>query len=277
MADVEGLFINAGTDSMPRIACRVVSPIKRALYMIMKKQFLCAIVLATLGAATSTGVQAAAVNSGDILHITSATYNNTTTGYVSGGSYFSMDMNGDGVVQVYEKTGLSEGTAGLVIGTATVPGVYHAGAPLPTDTGPIVQTWGFFGSAGTNFLTVPATGSTTAGLDLSGWTVAWNNVPEINMGSSAWQPVNCAELGCTGYTFMSGVARFQWDGIYGNAYTLDYTATVPIYGKTSFGGEPYFLHLEGTVQAVPIPAAVWLFGSGLLGLVGVARRKMKGV
>lgn len=28
-----------------------------------------------------------------------------------------------------------------------------------------------------------------------------------------------------------------------------------------------------TVQAVPTPAAVWLFGSGLLGLVAVARRK----
>jgi hypothetical protein len=29
------------------------------------------------------------------------------------------------------------------------------------------------------------------------------------------------------------------------------------------------------VQAVPVPAAVWLMGSGLLGLVGVARRKKK--
>jgi len=28
-----------------------------------------------------------------------------------------------------------------------------------------------------------------------------------------------------------------------------------------------------SVSAVPVPAAVWLFGSGLLGLVGVARRK----
>ena len=27
------------------------------------------------------------------------------------------------------------------------------------------------------------------------------------------------------------------------------------------------------VQVVPVPAAVWLFGSGLIGLVGVARRK----
>lgn len=29
----------------------------------------------------------------------------------------------------------------------------------------------------------------------------------------------------------------------------------------------------GGVSAVPVPAAVWLFGSGLLGLVGMARRK----
>jgi hypothetical protein len=27
------------------------------------------------------------------------------------------------------------------------------------------------------------------------------------------------------------------------------------------------------VSPVPIPAAVWLFGSGLLGLIGIARRK----
>ena len=29
----------------------------------------------------------------------------------------------------------------------------------------------------------------------------------------------------------------------------------------------------GDVSAVPVPAAMWLFGSGLLGLIGVARRK----
>ncbi len=28
-----------------------------------------------------------------------------------------------------------------------------------------------------------------------------------------------------------------------------------------------------SISTVPIPAAVWLFGSGLLGLLGIARRK----
>ena len=30
-----------------------------------------------------------------------------------------------------------------------------------------------------------------------------------------------------------------------------------------------------TIQAVPIPAAIWLFGTGLIGLIGVARRKAR--
>ncbi|MEA2079375.1 MAG: VPLPA-CTERM sorting domain-containing protein, partial [Pseudomonadota bacterium] len=33
------------------------------------------------------------------------------------------------------------------------------------------------------------------------------------------------------------------------------------------------INLNNPVSAVPIPAAVWLFGSGLLGLIGIARRK----
>ena len=34
-----------------------------------------------------------------------------------------------------------------------------------------------------------------------------------------------------------------------------------------------FVDSFGSAEAVPVPAAVWLFGSGLLGLVGIARRK----
>ncbi|MFC1773858.1 VPLPA-CTERM sorting domain-containing protein [Pseudomonadota bacterium] len=32
--------------------------------------------------------------------------------------------------------------------------------------------------------------------------------------------------------------------------------------------------LSGVVaSAVPVPASIWLFGSGLLGLIGIAKRK----
>jgi hypothetical protein len=40
----------------------------------------------------------------------------------------------------------------------------------------------------------------------------------------------------------------------------------------TMGGVPESLSISA-VSAVPVPAAVWLFGSGLVGLVGLARRK----
>lgn len=47
------------------------------------------------------------------------------------------------------------------------------------------------------------------------------------------------------------------------------TASWMLYGPFA-GAQPTF---SGTATVVPVPAAVWLLGSGLLGLVGVARRK----
>lgn len=44
-------------------------------------------------------------------------------------------------------------------------------------------------------------------------------------------------------------------------------------GKKSFPTDPVPFNATSTLQPVPIPPAVWLFGSGLLGMVGIARRK----
>ncbi|HWS02457.1 MAG TPA: VPLPA-CTERM sorting domain-containing protein, partial [Gammaproteobacteria bacterium] len=42
-----------------------------------------------------------------------------------------------------------------------------------------------------------------------------------------------------------------------------------IYEVTFSGGQTF----EIDVAVVPVPAAAWLFGTGLVGLIGVARRK----
>jgi hypothetical protein len=43
------------------------------------------------------------------------------------------------------------------------------------------------------------------------------------------------------------------------------------YSTNQFGFD--YASINGSVSAVPVPAAVWLFGSGLLGLIGVATKK----
>ena len=50
----------------------------------------------------------------------------------------------------------------------------------------------------------------------------------------------------------------------------------PVGSWFSTSGNPIAMNYTGSsviVSAVPVPAAAWLFGSGLLGLVGMARRK----
>ena len=55
---------------------------------------------------------------------------------------------------------------------------------------------------------------------------------------------------------------------------VEWAKTIAGSGTTFDGNEAHW-RVEGVMHttAVPVPAAVWLFGSGLLGLVGVSRRK----
>ncbi len=60
------------------------------------------------------------------------------------------------------------------------------------------------------------------------------------------------------------------DGIAGNPANPD---GVRGFGMIDGAFPGFNANFDFTVATVPVPAAVWLFGSGLLGLVGVARRK----
>lgn len=59
----------------------------------------------------------------------------------------------------------------------------------------------------------------------------------------------------------------SWDGIYGHPYKLFYTATS--WNSGPLAGIPYSVHLQGIM--LPVPGAVWLLGSGLIGLAAFMR------
>lgn len=138
-----------------------------------------------------------------------------------------------------------------------------------------------------------------AGID--GWRLASaNNMPDASCdpANNDGTFYNCTgtELGHLFYSVLGGSANtsiitshnanydlfsnIQGDGNYWSATEDSASRAWDIYmgqgdlGDTSKSTSYYAWAVHsGDVSAVPVPAAVWLFGSGLIGLIGIARRK----
>ena len=125
-------------------------------------------------------------------------------------------------------------------------------------------------SAGTGFAAVTLDDAT----NLLSWDVTWSDLsgPAIAMhfhgpadvGVNAppivdLEPISgltSPSIGST--TITASMASDLLDGLwYLNIHTAEFR-----------GGE-----IRGQVNVIPVPAAVWLFGSGLIGLIGLARRR----
>lgn len=216
--------------------------------------------LGVVGLIGAGAAQASAVvttlQTGDVLAFTAGPTTNTTNEKSLYGSYFD-PMKGGGESVIY--VGLQPGTdGGIKIGTAQAPGA-------------IDQPWSLGNHSGSDFT---VTGNTISGvvpigigsnspLDMSNWRVTYDGAT-INLGGSSTD---------------THKATFAWDGIYGDAFLLSYQAQVPsgtVFSYFFNSTHPYNLHMVGTVEPVPLPATAWLFGSGLLGLLGIARRKKSG-
>jgi hypothetical protein len=150
-----------------------------------------------------------------------------------------------------------------------------------------------------------AAGLTLGGV--SGWRLPYISVA-AGAGPTTSSPINCStatepdcrdnELGYMFYQNLSGTLGFSiltsgdpdlalfpslvshgyWSGTefdFFGAWLFDFSGG----GQGDVSKDPrvgsnysWAVHV-GNVGAVPVPAAVWLFGSGLLGLIGMSRRK----
>ncbi len=227
---------------------------------------------------------------------------------INTGSWFYMDTAGTGSVGVTNRIPLAPHN-GIHIGSTTTAGGSHGGLPFgaangytgtdfvqtgvdnngtpndPSDDFPLFgvvtitespgidEPWAFLGDTGMHYSSVAfaeVADSHTGHhhLDFSGWTVTWNGIATIPMGSGAWNgnadgvaTITCSSVSCSDTS----------------TFTLDYSALSITGPPTGSSSVRYALHMTGSIEgaAVPIPAAAWLFGSGLMGLVGVARKRKK--
>lgn len=234
-------------------------------------------VFAAVISVAATYTQAATLNAGDKLSIDSGVFTHTRDGfsYLSGGSWVMIDFNDDRLIQNGGSSGydghlpgevvtLSQELYGIVIGASNkVLGTILQ----PAQTG--IQT-------GYHVATTAITGG-TSGLDLSGWqghfdTNNYGRLTSADFGARAWTPLNAVRVGMAAGPYTDGIAKFNWSGVYGASYTLDYTASTPsgLYDD----GFQYAVHLTGIVSAVPEASTYGMMLAGL-GLVGAMARRIK--
>lgn len=221
-------------------------------------------------------------------------------GALGGGAPLHKDSITGGETWTFNDAGTMTGVTGTPgnpgttpAGTASFPG---SAAPLPGTNPGLQQNAVFFGSpfnflaptAGSLAATAYGAGSLLGGAVVTpGTTTFFAPVLEAQWAGT-WFPLG--SFGGAGITFVMDItptSASTFDFVLRANECIDGASVAGCTpggggedpGSAGFGGwtAQWFMSGSGVTSGahsvVPIPAAVWLFGSGLLGLVGVARRK----
>lgn len=162
------------------------------------------------------------------------------------------------VQQLNADMGVASNSTGLTMDGTAFAIIYPDGSNWP-------------GFPDQNFsLTSDATGSGTLSVGHGSiLTATFSNLTLSDLGllGSAFSGVGnfAADLSYTGGSMAANLAGGRIEGVFNNA-----TGIIGL-GNTFTAGN--MMIKLGKVQTVPVPAAVWLFGAGLLGLFGLAKRR----
>lgn len=101
---------------------------------------------------------------------------------------------------------------------------------------------------------------------------AFGHTLSISLNGETWASATGAE-GRGGDVLAGGLADLSHTISWGGISNLRDENGQPIAGFTAISASTGYDYVNAFPSAVPVPTAAWLLGSGLLGLVGVARRK----
>jgi len=172
-------------------------------------------------------------------------------GVITGTGTFEFDMIPATAGGDFVEYGSSSGFTGSIDGSGnislTTTGALGAVGGFPSLVDERWNVDNFNGVTGT----VPNAPNSNTAYDAFSTGSATAGAGTIN--GAAWD-------GTTAVLVKGGACGSDWGGFFGCSYLEAWNV-----GFTKTGDLP--------PPAVPVPAAVWLFGSGLMGLVGVARRR----
>ena len=176
------------------------------------------------------------------------------TWQVLGGSLFSSDALSTSGRPSYSAI-LTPATPGqLIEGTYQFGDIFNIVTPTQGPN-PRGFAWSYSASFGT-------TGLNGAGMPLAAPSIDVNGMADMSSFKVGWYEINLESLGNSAIVPVTQNA----DGTYSISWM--------VYSTFDVGGGDYWpTNITMNFAAVPVPAALWLFASGLIGLVGVARAR----